>query len=28
MTDAIEGNKINMLMSQNCISSGLHLPEP
>ncbi|CAD8190882.1 unnamed protein product [Paramecium pentaurelia] len=28
MTDAIEGNKINMLMSQNCILSGLHLPEP
>ncbi|CAD8199895.1 unnamed protein product [Paramecium octaurelia] len=28
MTDVQEGNKINMLMSNDCIPSGLHLPEP
>ncbi|CAD8194839.1 unnamed protein product [Paramecium octaurelia] len=28
MTDALEGNQINMLLSNDCIPSGLHLPEP
>ncbi|CAD8113255.1 unnamed protein product [Paramecium sonneborni] len=28
MTDAQEGNKVNMLLSHECIPSGLHLPEP
>lgn len=28
MTDAVEGNKVNMLLSHDCLPFGLHLPEP